>query len=162
MRLKNSKFELLFEDYYTRYQTGGLSSQDLVKFRKSALSHPFIKNSTPDFANRVKQLMESDLNLVVGAVKMIRPGTQYGLQTTALGYLVDVVQETAPGLWGQAVTVPIEVLERIETGINRPSIPDSLVRKDRVDIKPKTAPVNKRDKEGNPTNSKDSERNLAG
>lgn len=155
IRLKNSKFELLFEDVYNRFQSGGLVSGDVVKFRKGTMTSAFVKNAEPAFKQMIKDLMESDLNLKVGAVRMIRAGTQFmgaesGTGTgdggatkasgsSSFGYSVDVVQEYAPGLWKNPITVPIELLERVaDTGsnMNPVPVPDSWRRKDTTQIKP--------------------------
>lgn len=160
IRLKNSAFELLAEGYINRFQSGGLVSQDVVKFRKNALQHQYIKDM-PGYAERIKQLMESDLILKVGAVKQVRAGSQYGTGPSNLGFLVDVVQETAPSLWSNTITVPIEVLERVDIGYGTPPVPESLKRKERITIKPEAAPV-KKYKGGKLTDSKDPSRNLSG
>ena len=97
IRLKNSKFDLLFEDNYTRYQAGGLVSQDIVKFRKNTLNHPYFKNAVESMRERIQDLIETDLVLRVGSVKMVRAGASNGTPST-LGYMVDVIREKAPGL----------------------------------------------------------------
>lgn len=166
MRLENSKFDLLFEDVYSRFQSGGLVTGDVVKFRRGALNSPFLKGAAPSLQQVIKELIESDLNLKVGAVRPMRPNQQYvgwseGGQNSkgnrvgeegrvnkdiggpAIGYSVDVVQEYAPGLWRNPITIPIELIERVEdTGANTPPvpIPDSWRRKDRSNIKPEKAP----------------------
>lgn len=165
IRLTNSKFDLLFEDTYNRFQSGGLVSGDVVKFRSGVLNSPYLKNAEPGFKDMIKELIESTLNLKVGAVRAIRPAQQYtgwseGGEDSAgdrvgeegrvrknggpsFGWSVDVVQEYAPGLWRRPITVPIELLERVDgTGANCPPvpIPDEWKRKDRINIKPEEAP----------------------
>jgi hypothetical protein len=142
MKLKQSKFQVLYEDVYSRFQSGGLVAGDIVKFRSNVFNHPAIKEAMPEFKQIIQELKGSDLNLKVGAVRTIRPGQQYNLQNTIYGYSVDVIQEYAPGLFRTPVTVPIEVLERVEdTGNNRnpQPVPDSLKRKERINIKPEDA-----------------------
>jgi hypothetical protein len=167
IRLKNSQFDLLFEDSFNRFQSGGLISGDVVKFRSGALNSPYLKNAEPSFKQLVRDLIESSLNLKVGAVRRSFPSQQYsgwseggqdsagdkvgeegrvrkaGGVGSAFGYSVDVVQEYAPGLWKNPITVPIELLERVEgTGQNRPPvpIPDEWKRKERITIKPEKVP----------------------
>jgi hypothetical protein len=139
MKLKESKFNLLYEDVYNRYQSGGLVSGDIVRFRANALSNPRVKEMTEEYKQYIRDLMESDLILKVGAVKQARPAMQYGMANTIFGYSADIVQEYAPGLFKNPITVPIELLERVETGPNRSSVPDSLKRKDTTQIKPEKA-----------------------
>lgn len=144
MKLQTSKFNVLCEDIYNRYQSGGLLSGDVVKFRRNALNNPAIKELDEGFKQVIRDMMNSDLNLKVGAIKPSRPGSQYGMQNTVYGYAVDIVQEYAPGLFKNPVTVPIEVLERVDSGANRQPIPDSLRRKERENIEPVKAPPVKR------------------
>lgn len=164
-RLKNSSFDLLFEDVYTRFQSGGLLSGDIVTFRSNAMNHPAIKGATQDFQNMIRELMESDLNLKVGAIRTIRPGQQYHEQNTIYGFSVDIVQEYAPGLFRLPVTVPIEILERVDgTGTyrNPQPVPDSFRRKDRVNIEPEEIKVKKQDPVKGLTDTVDPERNIRG
>ncbi len=162
IKLKDSKFTMLYEDVYNRYMSGGLISGDIVKFRKNALSSPAFKDLDESFKEVIKGMMESDLNLKVGAIKASRPGTQYDMNNVITGYAVDVVQEYAPGLYKNPVTVPLEVLERQDYGANRPPIPDSLRRKDRENFTPEKAPVRKQDPKNAyaPTGKVDKARNL--
>ena len=41
-------------------------------------------------------------------------------------FLVDIVLEKAPGLFYDFVTVPMRVLEHVDTGVNLAPVPDSL------------------------------------
>ena len=52
---------------------------------------------------------------------------------------LDVAQETAPGFYnGNYVTLPQELVElKDDVTLNLPDIPDSMKRKDDVDVKPK-------------------------
>lgn len=161
MKLENSKFAILCEDVLNRYQTGGLLSGDFVKFRKGALNNPAFKDLDSTFKEMIKEMMESDLNLKVGAVKTSRPVSQYNMNNTIYGYSVDIVQEYAPGLYKNPMTVPMEVLERVDTGANLAPIPDSLRRKDRENFTPEPAPVRKQDGPGGaPGKTVDKTRNL--
>lgn len=138
-KLKESKFSVLCEDIYNRFQSGGLVSGDIVKFRKNTLSNATIKGLDEAFKTYLTELMNSDLNLKVGAVKTIRPTAQYNMANTVYGYSVDVVQEYAPGMFKTPITVPIEVLERVDSGADRQPVPDSLRRKEKINIQPEEA-----------------------
>ena len=133
------KFEALMEDTIYRYQTGGFLNGDIVKFRTNALSHNGIKAMSGQYQEMVKNAMKTDLNLRVCAIKSIRPNTAgyygggQGATTDAAGdFYIDLVVEYAPGLWKDPITVPMEVLERVDTGINLAPVPDSLKRKQRI------------------------------
>jgi LysM repeat protein len=125
------KYDVLMETTMTRFQNGGLLSGDVVKIKKSALQNEKIKALTQEYQDVIKDAINTDLNLRVGAVKSIRPNTtqNYSGDTDApTDYYVDIVVEYAPGLWKNPITLPIEFLERVDTGINMAPIPDSLKR----------------------------------
>ena len=128
------KFETLFENHLTRYQQGGILQGDIVKIREDAFQNPIVASKMENWKEQLKNAMETDLNLRVGSIKSIRPNTAqnydgYGTDAPD-GYFVDIVVEYAPGLWRDPITVPIEILERIDTGIEMAPIPDSLKRPD--------------------------------
>jgi hypothetical protein len=81
-----------------------------------------------------------DLNLRVSAVKSIYPTTTQnyrgGTESPDKIY-ADVIVEYAPGLYRTPMTVPIEVLELQDDGINTGPVPDSIRRKSKIEIKPK-------------------------
>jgi hypothetical protein len=126
------KFEKLFEDTIYRFQSGGFLAGDVVKFRANALSNEKVKGLSEQYQEMIKNAMNSDLNIRLSAVKSIRPNTAqnydaYGTDAVA-DMFADVVVEHAPGCWQTPMTVPIEVLERVDTGINLAPVPDSLKR----------------------------------
>lgn len=126
------KFEKLFEDTIYRYQSGGLLAGDVVKFKDNALNHPRIKELSQPYQEAVKNAIESGLNIRLSSIKSMRPSTSqnydgYGIDSPA-DLFCDVVVEHAPGCWQTPITVPIEVLEHVDTGINMAPVPDSLKR----------------------------------
>lgn len=138
------KYEALTEATMVRYQSGGFLVGDQVKINKNALNHPKLKEKADHVKAKIKSLMDGDLNLKIAALKSIYPSAGdnavgMGLGTTSSpdGLYADVVEEYAPGLFKNPVTLPIEVLEIVENGINYPNIPDSMKRKGDVNIKPK-------------------------
>jgi hypothetical protein len=137
-----TKFDVLFENLLERYQQGGLIIGDRVRFRKDALSHEFFKGKGTNFLDIVKSCMDPsfDLNLRVSAVKSIYPTTTQnyrgGTESPDKIY-ADVIVEYAPGLYRTPMTVPIEVLELQDDGINTGPVPDSIRRKSKIEIKPK-------------------------
>lgn len=128
-----SKCSLLIEDTVYRYQTGGFLAGDIVKFRKNAFKNEKLMAMSEQYKAMVKNAMDTDLNLRVSSIKSIRPNTSGNYQSTdAPGdFYVDLVVEYAPGLWKDPITVPMEVLEKVETGINFAPVPDSLKRKNK-------------------------------
>ena len=126
------KFEKLCEDTIYRFQSGGFLSGDVVKFKTNTLGHARIKELSEQYKDMIKNAMESGLNIRLSSIKSIRPSTSqnydgYGVDSPA-DLFCDVVVEHAPGCWQTPITVPIEVLERVDTGINLAPVPDSLKR----------------------------------
>jgi hypothetical protein len=136
-----TKFDVLFENLLERYQQGGLIIGDRVRFRKDALKHDFFKGKGQNFLDVVKSCMDPsfDLNLRVSAIKSIYPTTTQnyrgGTESPDKIY-ADVIVEYAPGLYRTPMTVPIEVLELQDDGINTGPVPDSIRRKSKINIKP--------------------------
>lgn len=166
MKVKfNGNFKRLCEDVLTRYQQGGLLQGDIVQFAKDALKNDKIRSTTPQMQEIIKDAINSGLNLRVSCIKTERANTATGIVGGAdapTGFFVDLVVEYAPGLWRDPITVPIEVLERIETGINLAPVPDSLKRPDDTQVNPSEAKPSdiKREDGEDATKSEDENRNL--
>lgn len=133
MKVKFSgKYDKIFENTICRYQQGGITFGDIVKFKKDALNSEKIKGLSENYKDMIKNAIATDLNLRVGAVKSQRPSSTMNFDaygTDAAGdYYVDVVVEYAPGLWRDPITVPMEVLEYVDLGANLAPVPDSLKR----------------------------------
>jgi len=134
MKFEN-KFVKICEDVITRFQSGGIMQGDLVTIKKDALKNDHVQKMTNVYKEMLKSLMETDLNLRVSVVKSSRPTTtqNYSADTDApTDFFVDCVVEYAPGLWRDPITVPIEILERKDTGINLAPVPDSMKRESKV------------------------------
>lgn len=130
-------FNVLYEMAYQRFQQGGLLLGDRVKFRKDWMKCDFFKNKAQSFLDIVKGCTAEgfDLNLRVAAIKSIWPTTTQnyrGGTESPDDLYVDIVIEYAPGLYRTPITVPIEVLEILDDGINTGPVPDSLRRKSKV------------------------------
>lgn len=140
------KYEEIVESTIVRYQSGGVMIGDLVKINPKALKHPKLKDLGDHVKANIKKLIDHPLNLKVSAVKSIHPslgsfsdGLGTGTTTAPTDFWCDVVIETAPGLFSDPMTLPIEVLEVIDLGGNLTPIPDELKRKGDVNITPKDA-----------------------
>jgi hypothetical protein len=134
--MKN-EFNALFENVLERYQQGGYTLGDRVRFRKDCLKHDFFAEKGQSFIDLVGGCMapDFDLNLRVTAVKSVYPNTTRNVGGGAEapdGIYVDIMVEYAPGLWRTPMTVPIDAIERMEDGINIAPIPDSLKRKSKI------------------------------
>lgn len=133
-----SSFEELFESEMERFQQGGFFIGDRIRFKKDALKNSYIANRAQSYIDIIKACMEPsfDLNLRIGAIKSVFPATTQnygaGISTPPDMVFFDVYIEYAPGLYRNPMTVPLEVIEHIEDGINRGPVPDSLRRKNKI------------------------------
>jgi hypothetical protein len=136
-----TKFDVLFENLLERFQQGGFIIGDRVRFKKDALNSDFMKGKGQNFIDVVKSCMDPgfDLNLRISAIKSIYPTTTQnyrgGTESPDKIY-ADVIVEYAPGLYRTPMTVPIELLELQNDGINTGPVPDSVRRKSKINIKP--------------------------
>jgi hypothetical protein len=136
-----TKFDVLFENLLERYQQGGFIIGDRVRFKKDALNSDFMKSKGQNFIHIVKSCMDPnfDLNLRISAIKSVYPTTTQnyrgGTESPDRIY-ADVIVEYAPGLYRTPMTVPIEILELQDDGINTGPVPDSVRRKSKINIKP--------------------------
>lgn len=135
-----SKFDKLCESEFERFQSGGFMIGDRIRFKKDALSNPYISSRAQSYLDIVKACMDPsfDLNLRIGAIKSIYPtsstGSSYGGGVSAPpdGIFFDIYIEYAPGLYRNPMTVPFEVIELMDDGINRGPVPDSVRRKNKI------------------------------
>lgn len=132
------KFINLFESTIQRYTRGGLLTGDLVKFVNGFQNDEFFKKQSVNYLQKIDEFVKSGLNLRVSAIKAVYPSSYKpgNIQNEAESFLVDIVLESAPGLYYSFVTVPAHVLERVDTGINLAPVPDSLKYDDKVQIEP--------------------------
>lgn len=128
-----NKFETLLESSIQRFTRGGLLVNDLVKFRSDYMKDEFFKNQASNYLEEVKKFVESGLNIRVSAIKPVYPNSfaPGNIQGEAESFLCDIVLEKAPGLYYSFITVPIRILEHIDTGVNLPPVPDQLKYKDK-------------------------------
>jgi hypothetical protein len=132
------KFINLYESTIQRFTRGGLLVGDLVKFKNDIFGNDFFKNQSANYVEKIKSFINSGLNIRVSSIKPVRPSYQPGnVYNESSEFLVDIVLEKAPGLYYEFVTVPMNVLEHFDTGVNLAPIPDSLRYDDRssTDIK---------------------------
>jgi hypothetical protein len=120
-KLENSKFETLLEYSLGRYQLGGYLLGDIVRIKSTALSHPYLASRGQTFKDMVKSLIDNNKDLRVSSIKSIRPDVS-GIphRSAPDGYYIDVFEEHAPGLAYNIMTLPSEVLELVDYGINLP------------------------------------------
>ena len=133
-----NKFNTLLETNITRFQGSGLLPGDIVKFKSNAMSSDWSKKQASNLLEKLKEFTECEENIRVSCVKSLRPavggGQQAGHQVD--DFYCDVVREKAPGLFMDFITVPAELLEYQEQGINLPEVPASQRKNDKIEIEP--------------------------
>ena len=117
--MRNSKFKVLYETIYNRYKQGaGFLEGDLVKLKDGYKTEELYKTLAETLKQRVEDSAKSGLNLRVG--RLHTPYNQYG----SYGHLnlpathADLYQELSPGNFGNLITVPLSILEPVDTGVN--------------------------------------------
>lgn len=133
----SSNFEQIFEAEMERFQQGGFLVGDRIRFKKDALKHDYVAKRAQSFQDIVRSCLDPsfDLNLRIGAIKSIYPTTtqNYGNGTQSPdGIFFDIYIEYAPGLYRNPITVPIDLIELMDDGINRGPVADSSRRKNKI------------------------------
>lgn len=131
-------FNNLYESTIQRFTRGGFLIGDLVKIKEGALNHNFFKQQGTNYIQKIKEFIDSGLNIRVSAVKAVYPSSYSpgNIQNEGESFLCDIVLEKAPGLYYTFITVPASILEHIDTGINLAPVPDSFKRPNNEIINP--------------------------
>lgn len=131
-KFKN-KFNLMVEQAVERFQQGGYINGDYVKFVSNIKSSEFFKTQSKEIQEKIQSMIDGDLHIRVSAIKSGRfPQNRVdGGLNAATDFFVDVVVEYAPGLYKDPVTVPVELIELVDTpdAMGRMPPPDSTVYK---------------------------------
>ena len=127
--MKNSKFLPLYETIYTRFKQGaGFLQGDVVKLADGYKNTESYKSLAENIKQLLEDISKSGYNIRVS--RLHTPNNQYG----SYGHLnlpathADIFQEKTPGNIGNLVTVPLEFLETVDTGVNLPSVPKEMKR----------------------------------
>ena len=158
------KFETLLENTRARYTMSGLLVGDLVKVKNEALTSDWAKKQAPNLIEKLKEFVDTDLNVRVSSVKALRPSVSNAVHAESQvdDFYCDVVIETAPGLYYNFITLPIDLLEVVDQDINLAEVPDSLKR-ETPDSEMKEVAVENSDDPMNPskqTSVKDGDKTL--
>ena len=146
-----NKFDTILEGNFSRFQGGGFLTGDLVKFKNDAMTTPWAKKQPSNLFEKLKEFSECDENIRISSVKALRPAAAGDVQqdNQVDDFYCDIVREKAPGMFMDFITVPAELIEHIDVGINlSPPIPDSQRRENGVVIKPEDL---KQEEAENPT-----------
>lgn len=133
------KFLELVENTITRMSNGSFLTGDLVKLVKNYKSKDGYKKLADQQKEYIDTYFDSDKNYYIVNVKTdaLTPGPGNSDNRGAYFY-VDVAMELANGRYDNQgkVTVTSDMLERIDTGINRHPVPDSDKYDNKVQIDP--------------------------
>lgn len=116
MKNFDSKFLHLCEATLYRYQQGGFLAGDYVKITKNALNNPSIKEMSDQVREIIKTHISSPTNLRISYIKSSNTEAPQGPINAANvpGKLwADVIVEYAPGMWKEPLTLPLEILEKV-------------------------------------------------
>jgi hypothetical protein len=135
-------FVELYESAMQRYTLGGFLAGDLVTFKEGALRDPWFKDKGTNTVEKIKNMMNSGLNLRVSAIKNIYPSVYGAGNTDYNGDQVnlDITSEIAPGKYMDFITIPSRLVEPKSTYPNLPDVPEVFKKDDpskKVHIKPK-------------------------
>jgi hypothetical protein len=159
--MKNSKFISLYETIYDRYKQGaGFLQGDVVKLKKDYKSAEGYKSLTEMLRQRLDDAEKSGYNLRIG--RLHTPQTSagsMGINTSLPATHADLYQEPSPGSFGNLVTIPIDLIEYVDTGINLPEVSSKNKRPNKDYIKPGKWKANKDEPETKEQNHLSHEQN---
>jgi hypothetical protein len=149
MKNFHGKYEVIFEETLSRFNMGGFLAGDYVKIKKGALSSEHAKKFTKQMQTMLESIIKSDVPLRISYIKSASAEAMngpVGAPNVPGCIWADVVIEYAPGMWKDPMTLPLEMLEKVEissegstgdTGMEgfAPYSP-SLLRPDHTQIKP--------------------------
>lgn len=128
-----SKFSKLTEQAVSRFEQGGYINGDYVKLRANYKSSDFYKRAAEHIQAKLDEIATSDLNLRVSGVKSLRTNMSpvKGNANAPDDFYVDIALEIAPGLYPEHITVPLDLIQMVDTAdaMGRMPVPDSQVYK---------------------------------
>ena len=156
-----SKFNALHESTLTRYTQGaGFLAGDVVKFNgKKTLKSEWFENKPAATQTLVKELFKIDNNLRIGYLHKEFPHAigGFGANWDGQYQYADVYVELSPANWTHPITVPLNLLVRVEPkGSELAPIPDSI-----KDKKVRTEKNGKKGKANSQTKIDDKNRQYA-
>lgn len=125
-----SKFNALQESVISRYQQGqGFLAGDVVKFNeKKTLKSDWFKNKSESFQQLIQSMFSLDKNLRIGYMHKEFPDNigGFGANLDGVYQYADIYIELSPANWTNPVSVPLDLLNRVEQGNNLQPVPDSI------------------------------------
>lgn len=137
--MKNSKFNPLFENIYSRFQNGnGFLAGDVVKLKSDYKNLECYKRLGENVKQRIEDMVKTGNNIRVGRLHNAEFSNSYGAfgGTDAPASLADCYEEVAPSFWRNLVTIPTECLETANPALDLPPVPANQKDKPRAYQKP--------------------------
>lgn len=137
--MKNSKFNPLFENIYSRFQNGnGFLAGDVVKLKSEYKNLECYKRLGENVKQRIEDMVKTGNNIRVGRLHNAEFSNSYGAfgGTDAPASLADCYEEVAPSFWRNLVTIPVECLETANPALDLPPVPANQKDKPRAYQKP--------------------------
>lgn len=134
MKKFNGKYEKICEETLSRYQQMGFLSGDSVKLKKDALSHDVIKMMSEQVKSLLSTALKEGSSFKISAIKSGKPeafsGPLGASNIPSCHTWADIYHEYAPGMFNNVLTVPLEILEKVDVeGANGyPQYDKKLVR----------------------------------
>lgn len=137
--MKNSKYLKLLEGALTRFQRSGFLIGDYIKLADDYKSMKVYKDMPPTMQEAIDNIaeMSKNMNLRVSSIKNEYPSRAPGNEFNTNGtVVVDIALDYGGGRFYNAITVPSDILKRLDYGINYAPLPDALTRDNQITIKP--------------------------
>lgn len=122
--MKNRKFVMLYETIYNRFKQGaGFLEGDVVKVKNDYKSTEGYKSLTDSVKQRLEDASKSGYNIRVGRLHTPQSNAgALGINVNLPATHADIYEEKTPGNFGNLMTVPVDVLEVHDTGVNLPPV----------------------------------------
>jgi len=133
------KFLTLIENAIVRNTNGGLLVGDVVKLADGFKTKEEFKELPDSAKEKILDFSKSDLNLFITAIKTEYPSSYTSSELNRGGcFYVEIAPELAPGLLDRQnkVTVCATLLVPDDNYPNLPRIPNSIRRKEKINMKP--------------------------
>lgn len=112
------KFEKLHEDTLYRHQQAGFLRGDYVKIKKDALKNEMLSQISEQMKNIINDAIKGETVLRVSYIKSGNSEAMNGPigapNVPSCKLWADCYVEHAPGMWHNVMTLPLEILEKIE------------------------------------------------
>jgi hypothetical protein len=134
------KFLDLVENTITRMANGSFLTGDLVKLISNYKSKDSYKQLSDAQKKYIDEYFDSDKNYyIVNIITNTQTAPPANADNRGTSFSATVARELANGRYDNQgkVTVPSDILDRIDTGINRHPVPDSDRYDNKVQIDPK-------------------------